>query len=111
MPSSWYGASNLAAEVTIVLLPWVPKLIGRDEGRQVTERRELVAGETVGDFLLRYAAGYPELLDWLWDADKRELKMPVEVAVNGSVLGIHHQLDSELRAGDEILLLPQYQGG
>jgi molybdopterin converting factor small subunit len=101
----------MAGEVSIVLLPWVPKLIGRDEARQVTERRELEPGETVQRFLVRYASEYPELLDWLWDEAKQELKMPVEVAVNGSVLGIHHQLDSELHGGDEILLLPQYQGG
>lgn len=37
--------------------------------------------------------------------------MPIEVAVNGSVLGIHHHLTSELLPDDEILLLPQYQGG
>ncbi|HEU0169601.1 MAG TPA: MoaD/ThiS family protein [Chloroflexota bacterium] len=101
----------MADEVSIVLLPWVPKLIGKDEARQVTERRELRAGETVQQFLVRYAGEYPELHEWLWDEAKQELKMPVEVAVNGSVLGIHHSLDSELHAGDEILLLPQYQGG
>lgn len=101
----------MPGEVSIVLLPWVPKLIGQNEARQVTERRELQAGETVRHFLVRYAGEYPQLLDWLWDARKQELKMPVEVAVNGSVLGIHHQLDSELKPGDEILLLPQYQGG
>ena len=32
-------------------------------------------------------------------------------AVNGSVLGIHHHLHSPLAPGDEVLLLPQYQGG
>ena len=103
----------MAAErpVSVVLLPWVPKLIGQDEGRPVTLHEPLQPGETVQAFLVRFAGRYPRLLDWLWDEAKQELKMPVEVAVNGSVLGIHHHLDSGLRPGDEILLLPQYQGG
>ena len=92
-------------------MPWVPKLIGRDEGRTVTLRESLHDGETVQAFLVRFARGYPDLLDWLWDEERLELKMPVEVAINGSVLGIHHHLHSPLAGGDEILLLPQYQGG
>ncbi|MDE3075233.1 MAG: MoaD/ThiS family protein [Chloroflexota bacterium] len=77
----------------------------------MTLHEELRAGETVQEFLVRFASGYPQLFEWLWDAERSELKMPVEVAVNGSVLGIHHHLASPLKPGDEILLLPQYQGG
>lgn len=97
--------------MTVVLLPWVPKLIGQDEGRPVTLHEDVRPDETVQAFLVRFAGRYPLLLDWLWDDAKQELKMPVEVAVNGSVLGIHHHLHSLLQPGDEILLLPQYQGG
>jgi molybdopterin converting factor small subunit len=70
-----------------------------------------LAGETVAGFLARLSAAYPGLGAELWDGSRAALKMPIEVAVNGSVLGIHHHLESPLDPGDEVLLLPQYQGG
>ena len=101
----------MAGEVAVVLLPWLPRLVGRDEGRQARLSRPLEAGDTVASFLARLAADYPQLGADLWDPAKGELRMPIEVAVNGSVLGIHHHLTSPLQPGDEIVLLPQYQGG
>jgi molybdopterin converting factor small subunit len=68
-------------------------------------------GDTVLRFLLRLGQVYPELLAQMWVDERHELRQPIEVAVNGAVLGIHYQLNSALHAGDEILLLPQYQGG
>lgn len=100
-----------ADSIGVVLLPWLPRLIGRDEGRQLRLTLEYAPGETVAGFLARLSAAYPGLGQELWDEGRRQLKMPIEVAVNGSVLGIHHHLASELRPGDELLLLPQYQGG
>jgi len=94
-----------------VLLPWLPRLIGQDEGRQARLMLDHRPGETVTQFLARLSAEYPRLGAELWDATKAALRMPIEVAVNGSVLGIHHHLGSELQPGDELLLLPQYQGG
>ena len=103
--------SDVPGTVSVELLPWLPKLIGQDEGRKALLRIEHVAGETVASFLRRLSAAYPGLGADLWDPAKNELRMPIEVAVNGSVLGIHHHLDSPLQPGDEIILLPQYQGG
>lgn len=63
------------------------------------------------DFLLRLGAQYAELGAQLWDDERHELRQPIEIAVNGTVLGIHHQLDTALHPGDQVLLVPQYQGG
>jgi molybdopterin converting factor small subunit len=97
--------------ITVELLPWLPKLVGRDEWRRAVLTYEYRPDETVRQFLARLAADQPGLGAELWDPAKADLKMPIEVAINGSVLGIRHHLDSELQPGDEILLLPQYQGG
>ena len=97
--------------VTVELMPWLPRLVGLDEGRTARLEVEHRAGETVGRFLARLSAEYPQLGADLWDAERGTLRMPIEVAINGSVLGINHQLDSPLQPGDHILLLPQYQGG
>lgn len=97
--------------ITVELMPWLPRLVGLDEGRTAMLALDHRQGETVADFLARLSAAYPKLGADLWDAERGALRMPIEVAVNGSVLGIHHQLDSVLQPGDQILLLPQYQGG
>jgi molybdopterin converting factor small subunit len=99
------------SSITVELLPWLPRLVGRDEGRAALLSLDYVPGETVAGLLARLGQAYPDLGADLWDAARGALKMPIEVAVNGSVLGIHHHLDSELQPGDELLLLPQYQGG
>lgn len=101
----------MAGDISVELLPWLPRLIGQDEGRTARLTVVHVDGETVGQFLARLSAEYPGLGADLWDAAKARLRMPIEVAINGSVLGIHHHLDSLLKPGDEIILLPQYQGG
>jgi molybdopterin converting factor small subunit len=101
----------MPGEITVELLPWLPRLVGQDEGRKAVLRLEHVEGETVGQFLARLSAAYPELGAELWDPARGQLRMPIEVAINGSVLGIHHHLGSALQPDDEIILLPQYQGG
>lgn len=101
----------MPGEISVELLPWLPRLVGQDEGRKAVLRLEHVPGETLGQFLGRLSAAYPGLGAELWDTAKGDLRMPIEVAVNGSVLGIHHHLHSALQPGDEIILLPQYQGG
>ena len=100
-----------AGDIRVELLPPLPRLIGRDGGRRAHVDVAHRDGETVQDFLLRLGAAYPELSAQLWDDERQELRQPIEVAVNGAVLGMHHQLDSRLHPGDAILLVPQYQGG
>jgi molybdopterin converting factor small subunit len=108
--SSEPGTQN-SKPITVELLPWLPRLIGQDEGRKTVLTITAIKDETVGQFLARLSTDYPDLGADLWDAAKGELRMPIEVAINGSVLGIHHQLSSPLQPGDELILLPQYQGG
>jgi molybdopterin converting factor small subunit len=100
-----------AGGVRVELLPPLPQLIGQNGGRRAYVDLDYRDGETVQEFLLRLGGLFPDLNAQLWDAERQELRQPIEVAVNGAVLGIHHRLDSELRGGDQILLVPQYQGG
>jgi molybdopterin converting factor small subunit len=100
-----------AADIRVMLLPPLRQLIGRDGGRRAHVDLEFRDGEAAQDFLLRLVKAYQELSARLWDDERQELRQPIEVAVNGAVLGIHQQLDSQLRMADAILLVPQYQGG
>ncbi len=101
----------MAGQITVELLPWVPRLLGHDEGRRLRLTLDHRPGETVLQFLTRFSVAYPKLRQELLDPDQRELGMLIEVAVNGSVLGIHHHLNTPLHPGDEVLLLPRYEGG
>jgi molybdopterin converting factor small subunit len=103
--------SPSAAQVRVELLPPLGQLVGRGSNRRAKLDIDFLDSETVLAFLLRLGRLYPDLGAQLWDDERRELRQPIEIAVNGAVLGIHHQLDSELHLGDEILLVPQYQGG
>jgi molybdopterin converting factor small subunit len=105
------GSPSNATQVRVELLPPLGELVGRGANRRAKLSIDFVEGETVLEFLLRLGGLYPDLHSQLWDDERRELRQPIEIAVNGAVLGIHHQLDSALRSGDELLLVPQYQGG
>ena len=105
------GSPSNATRVRVELLPPLGELVGRGPSRRAKLDVDFVDGETVLDFLLRLGELYPDLHSQLWDDERRELRQPIEIAVNGAVLGIHHQLDSALHSGDDILLVPQYQGG
>jgi molybdopterin converting factor small subunit len=100
-----------ATQIRVELRPPLGELVGGGSNRRARVELDFQNGETVLGFLLRLGQVYPELLAQLWDDERHELRQPIEIAVNGAVLGIHHQLDSTLHAGDEILLIPQYQGG
>jgi molybdopterin converting factor small subunit len=66
-------------------------------------------GSTVRSVLEGLSSRFPELHAALWRG--RELGEHVEVLVNDAVVGVAHDLDSRLQAGDRISLLGQFMGG
>ena len=95
--------------VTVEITSWVTRFVGGDgAGRRVVEE-PLAAGGTVRTVLLDLTKRYPDLAEVLWKDGT--LGEHLEVLVNDAVLGVEHELDSPLRAGDRIALLPQFTGG
>jgi hypothetical protein len=69
-------------------------------------------GASVRDVLRVVSDRYPELGRALWDSTRpRELGDNIEVLVNNAVLGLTHDLDSEVLDGERLTLLGQYMGG
>ncbi len=95
----------------VVLLPNLAALVGQDGNHRAAFDFPLAEGDTVRTFLLRLSKHYPALDRELWDSRHQAIGQLVEVVINNSVLDLHHTLDSQLEAGDEVLLVPQYQGG
>ena len=95
--------------VTVELTSWATRFVGGDGvGRKVFEEPH-TPGATVRSILLGLTARYPDLAAHVWNG--RALGEHFEVLVNDAVLGIDHELDSELKPGDRIGLLPQFTGG
>lgn len=101
-----------AFRVDVEVLSWVNKFVGGPGTGQVTVTEEVATGATVRSVLRRVTDRYPELDRALWDPGRpREIGDNIEVMVNNAVLGVSHDLDSELLEGDRITLLGQYMGG
>jgi molybdopterin converting factor small subunit len=101
--------TTATGHVTVELTSWVTKFVGGDGvGRRVFEE-PLAPGATVRSVLLALTTRYPELAGALWNG--RDLGEHIEVLVNDAVLGIAHELESPLKPGDSIALLPQFVGG
>lgn len=64
---------------------------------------------TVRSVLETLSVRFPELHAALWHAGN--LGEHIEVLVNDAVLGVEHDLDSPLKAGDRVTLLAQFMGG
>jgi len=93
----------------VEVLGWVTRFVGgAGSGRRVFEE-PLGADASVRTVLKGLSDRLPELAAALWNGG--ELGEHIEVLVNDAVLGIHHSLDSPLRAGDRITLIGQYMGG
>jgi molybdopterin converting factor small subunit len=98
--------------VGVEVLSWVNKYVGGPGTGEVVLTETAKAGTTVRAVLRQLTERYPELGKALWDAGSpREIGDNIEVMVNYAVLGVSHDLDSELADGDRIMLLGQYMGG
>jgi len=104
----------MAAPSTTVVVPveivgWPTRFVGGDGGTRRLFEEPLAPGATVRSVLRGLSRRFPDLQAALWHDDA--LGEHIEVLVNDAVLGIHHDLDSPLSAGDRIALLAQFMGG
>lgn len=101
-----------SVRVRVEILSWVNKYVGGPGTGEVALTEDVPSGATVRAALRGVTDRYPELGGALWDPQSsREIGDNVEVMVNNAVLGVSHDLDSELTDGDRITLLGQYMGG
>ena len=98
--------------VPVEVLSWVNRLVGGPGTGQVTVDAVVPRGSTVRAVLRVMSERFPELGQALWDPTRpRELGDNIEVLVNNGVLGLTHDLDSEVLDGERLMLLGQYMGG
>jgi hypothetical protein len=101
-----------AITVLVEVLSWVNRFVGGPGTGEVTLEERVPRGATVRDVLARLSQRFPELGRALWDPGQpRALGDNIEVLVGNAVLGVTHDLDSEILDRERITLLGQYMGG
>ncbi len=98
-------------KVSVELMAWATTFVGGDGSDRKHLEVDAFPGDTVRAVLKRLSARHPALDKALWHEGTDALSEHLEVAVNDALLGIHHTLESEVKAGDTILLMGQYMGG
>ena len=101
--------TGTAASVPVEIVGWPTRFVGGDGGTHRLFEEPFVPGATVRSVLRGLSGRFPDLDAALWHDDA--LGEHIEVLVNDAVLGIQHELDSPLAAGDRIALLAQFMGG
>jgi molybdopterin converting factor small subunit len=105
-------ATTTTIRVQVEVLSWVNKYVGGPGTGEITLTEEVDRGSTVRSVLGRVTERHPGLGAALWDpGSPRAIGDNIEVMVNNAVLGVSHDLDSEVLDGDRITLLGQYMGG
>jgi hypothetical protein len=89
----------------------VNRLVGGPGTGQVTVDTVVPRGSKVRDVLRAMSDRFPELGSALWDDAAPRAGDNIEVLVNNAVLGLTHDLDSEVLDGERLMLLGQYMGG
>jgi molybdopterin converting factor small subunit len=102
-------ATRTAAVVPVEIVGWPTRFVGGDGGTRRLFEEPLTPGATVRSVLHGLSGRFPDLDAALWHGDA--LGEHIEVLVNDAVLGIQHELDSPLAAGDRVALLAQFMGG
>jgi molybdopterin converting factor small subunit len=98
--------------VRVEVLSWVNRFVGGPGTGEETVEVTVPRGASVRTVLRTMSERYPELGRALWDPTRpQELGDNIEVLVGNAVLGVSHDLDSEVLDGERITLLGQYMGG
>ena len=93
----------------VEIVGWPTRFVGGDGAARRVFEEPLPPGTTVRSLLRGLSARFPELDAALWHG--AGLGEHIEVLVNDAVLGVAHELDSKLSAGDRVTLLAQFMGG
>lgn len=100
-----------AATVRLEIVPWLTRLFGQETGGRIKREVEILPGESIGGFLRRLGADYPEFGRIIWDDAADDLSEHVQVILNDVVLEAVGPAGTLLRPGDSVLLVPPYLGG
>jgi molybdopterin converting factor small subunit len=93
------------------VLPWATRAFDSSSTKRLVLEEEVQEGERVGDLFVRLASKYQGFGQIAFDPVARRLSGQVSVIYNGRLLELVEGLDTKLKDGDTLLLLPAFVGG
>lgn len=97
--------------VNLEVIPWLTSLMGRRGEGRVVLVEDVPEDITVGQFLQQLRARWPEMVDYAVEPATQRLTTLVSIILNDRLLELLDGLETRLREGDTIILLPAYSGG
>ena len=98
-------------KIRLELVPWVSETCGsREPGRLILDE-SIEEGATIGTLLRKIASEHPAFRQAVLDPSGERLSSDVSVVLNGRLLDLLGGMNTPLRDGDTVLLLPFIDGG
>lgn len=98
-------------QVRLEILPWLTTAFGGSGGKRLVLEEGITEGGSVGDLLAGLASRYPKFGEMAFDPVSRLLTGQVTVILNGLMVELAEGLDTQLRDGDGLMLVPAFVGG
>ena len=108
---SWERALKPLAKVRLQIPSWVACMLNSDHTDWLILDREIEAGSTVGNLLNTLAKEYPNFDRVIYDPAKGEMADQVVIVLNNNLLQEPEAKTIQLKDGDDIMLLPVFDGG
>ncbi len=99
------------AKIRLEIRPWLSETFGSKESGVIVLEQEIQEGITMGDLLTKLAAEHQAFGGVLFDPKTQELSGYVSIVMNGQLSQTLKPLDTSLKDGDTIMLLPFIDGG
>lgn len=97
--------------VRLEILPWATRAFGGSANKRLVLQEEIAEGDRVEDLLARLASEYPGFREAGFDPVACRLTGQITIVHNGRLLELAGGLETELRDGDTLLLVPAFAGG
>lgn len=99
------------SKVHLEILSWATRAFDSNSDTRMTLEAAIEEGETVADLFTRLADHYKGFKDIAFDPATRSLTSQVAVIHSGRLLELEDGVNTRLKDGDSLLLVPAIAGG
>ncbi|MEE8443522.1 MAG: MoaD/ThiS family protein [Dehalococcoidia bacterium] len=99
------------ARIKLEVISWLTRAFSSKESSRLVLEEAVEAGNTVRDLFDRLAAENPVFAEYVFNREKQEITGHVSVIFNDRILELLDGLDTEVKDGDTVTLLPAFSGG
>lgn len=97
--------------VSLEILPWVSDVLDGQETGPLVLEETIEEGATIGDLIRKLASEHQAFGDIIFDAETDRLSGQVMIVLNDRIVEALKGMDTDIKDGDIIRLLPVIAGG